>query len=461
MNVTSIWLIINARRSLFLSVLLPLLVAVLVFSYSMPKTYLATTSLVIDTKTTDPVTGNAAPTGETALNILGTQLDIILSHTVSLKVVDRLKLIDDPYFKKQFSTDARGQAALRDVIAYYIAERLSASLSSKDSNVINIVYSNSDPATAANFANAYADSFIQTSLELREDPARREAAWFEQQILALRLRVDSAQQRLLDAQRASSIVGTEDHIDVDTNKLTEISTQLVASQQVLYDSRNRLKQMNEALTNGTLDALPDIINNDHLQTLKTDLARAESTFAEIASRYDQKHPQYLSAQATVKSLEGKVASEIEAVRGSIEQTAEISQRQVTELQHALDEQKATLLNAKRQHDSLEVLNHELQSAQAAYDSGMQRASDVRLASELNQSSIAVLTPAVPPVRASRPKPLLYFLLALVLGSLLSVGICLSVEIADRRIRSAEDVAHGSHLEVLAEVPRIRMQFKQL
>jgi chain length determinant protein EpsF len=452
MNLSTIWLILTARKRLFLAVLTTVLLIVVAICLLMPKTYVSGTSLVIDTKTTDPVTGAAGPPGDLSATVLATQLDIILSHNVALKVVDKLNLTHDPYFIKKFNDAATGKTEIRDWIAYKIADDVVASPSSKDSNVINIDYPARDPDIAAQMANAYAEAYIQTSLELREDPARRQSNWFDQQTLALRQRVDSAQQRLLEAQMKSSIVGTEEHIDVDNAKLTEVSTQLVAAQQVLYESQTRLKQMNEALAKGKLDALPDILNNELLQTLKTDLARAEGNFAEISARFDHNHPQYLSAEATVKSLRSKLASEVEAVRGSIEQTAQISQRQVEQLQRALDQQKQTVLGAKRQHDALEVLNRELQSAQTAFDAGMQRASQVRLASELNQSSIAMLNFAVPPLKPSRPKPVLYLAIGLAFGVLLAAGISLAVELGDRRVRSRADIIDYTGLTVLSVVP---------
>jgi polysaccharide biosynthesis transport protein len=455
MNLSTIWLILTARKRLFFAVLGGVVLIVLAVCLIMPETYISGTSLVIDTKTTDPVTGTPGPPGDVSATVLATQLDIILSHNVALKVVDKLNLTSDPYYIRKFGDATAGKTGFRDWIAYRIADSVVASPSSKDSNVINIEYPAEKPGSAAQMANAYAEAYIQTSLELREDPARRQAGWFDQQTLGLRQRVDAAQQRLLDAQLKSSIVGTEDHIDVDNAKLTEVSTQLVTAQQVLYDSRNRLKQMNDALAKGKLEALPDILNNELLQTLKTDLARAESNFAEVSARFDHNHPQYLSAEATVKSLRSKLAKEVEAVRGSIEQQAQISQRQVDELQQALDQQKQTVLGAKREHDALGVLNRELQSAQTAFDAGMQRASQVRLASELNQSSIAMLNIAVPPTKPSRPKPLLYMVLGLTFGTLLAAGISLVVELGDRRVRSRSDVSDFAGLLVLSVVPRLR------
>jgi chain length determinant protein EpsF len=452
MNLSALWLTVWSRRRRFAVVFFSVLALVVAVTCVMTPVYLGEAFILVDTKSTDPVSGNAVP-GELSATILATQTDIITSRNVGQKVVDKMDLTKDPYYLAKFTSATHGVGSAREWLAEYVADKVTV-VPSKDSNVLEIDFPARDADLAAKLTNAVADAYIQASLELAADPASRQSAWFEQQKQELRQRVDLAQQRLADAQRKSSIVGTTAHIDVDNAKLTEISTQLVTAQQTLYDSRTRLRQMNDALAKGELATLPDILGNPLLQTLTTDLARAESSFADISSRYDRAHPQYLSAQAAVKALRDKLNTEIEAVRGSIEQTAQISQRQVSQLQAALDQQKQTVLDLERQHDVLDLLNHELESATAEYDAAMQRANQIRLVSQLNQSTVAILSRAVPPFKPSRPRPLLYLAIGMFLGVTLAVAVCLTAEIRDRRLRSRADMMEMTDLLVLSEIPRL-------
>ena len=453
MNLSAIFLILRGRQKLFLAVLGSVLLLTLAVSLIMPKTYLGEASLVINTKSTDPITGSPIPGVDTSSTILATQTDVITSRNVALKVVDKLNIAKDPEYLKKFTDATDGIGSARNWLADYLSGYVTV-VPSKESDVLTIDFPAHTPEAAAAFANAFADAYIQTNLELAADPARRQSQWFEQQTSELRKRVDTAQQRLSDAQRKLSIVGTESHIDVDTTRFTEVSTQLGIAQQALYESRTRLKQINEAIAKNQLGALPDILGNPLLQTLKTDLVRAESNFADVSSRYDRNHPQYVSGEAAVKSLRQKLASEVETVRGSMEYNAQIAQKQVTQLQAALDQQKQTVIGAKREHDTLDVLNHELLSAQSEYDAAMTRANQVRLAGELNQSNIALLNSAIQPFKPSRPKILLYMVIAFFFGSCLASGICLAAEARDRRVRTRNDIIGFSDLLVLAEVPKL-------
>jgi len=79
---------------------------------------------------------------------------------------------------------------------------------------------------------------------------------------------------------------------------------------------------------------------------------------------------------------------------------------------------------------------------------------VRLEGQLDQSSIAILNPAIAPLYPARPRIALNLIIALVLGSFLGVGAALAVELFDRRVRSREDLEVAGDTILLATIPRL-------
>src|SRR5262249_37724116 len=151
------------------------------FSLLKHKTYLAEVEVVVDAKSTDPVTGSALPQ-QGQSNIQATQADVISSRTVAFKATDRLHLAANPTLRQQFADDPdAATGSIRDWIADRLLDKLTVR-SSRDSNVISISFEAKTPPQAARIANAFADSYIQTSVELRSDPAKRQALWFDDQL---------------------------------------------------------------------------------------------------------------------------------------------------------------------------------------------------------------------------------------------------------------------------------------
>jgi chain length determinant protein EpsF len=444
--------LLRARRRLFWTVFGPIMAAAIAITAILPKAYVGEVQVIVDSKASDPITGLVMPQLLESAN-LATQIDVITSHNVAVKVVDALHLASEPGLQAQFHDETDGEGSIRDWLADKLSGRLEVK-PSRQSNMITIRFLAASPEFASRGANTFADAYIQTSMELTADPARRQSSWFDSQIRVLRSNVETAQRRLSEFQRQEDILAGDDHLDVETAKLAELTTQLVGAQATMYDAQTRLRQMNQALARNELDELPDILGNPLLQSMKVDLTRLQGTLAQTAQRFDHNHPQYISAAAQVSALQAKLAAELATAKGSINQAAEIAQRRAAELQRAVDAQKARILGLKRRHDSLDVLKHDVDAAQHAYDAAGQRASEVRLQGQLDQSNIAVLNAAIPPLKAARPRWWLNLLIGFVLGMTFALGSVLISELRNRRVRSREDLTRYADLVVLAELPHI-------
>lgn len=458
MTIRQLLQVLWGRRVLFVTVFLIVVALGAAVTAIWPRKYLGEVSVVVDSKSTDPVSGQAQA-AELLASTMGTQVDVIMSHNVALKVVDKLKLASVPEFQVRFREATDGVGSIRD----WLADRLIKLLEvqpSRDSHVINIDVYATDPTLAADLANAFGDAYIQTSLELKMDPSKRQASWFDDQMATLRKSLQDAQSKLSEYQRSKNVAGTNDQIDIENARLAELSNQLIAAQATMYDRQNRLKQMTQALQRDELKELPDLLGNGLLQQLKAQLVQSESNLAQLAERFGKKHPQYISAAAQTAALREKLTAEINIARGSISQAAQLSTRQEAELRAAMDKQRDRILHLKHEHDELDVLKHEVEDRQRAYDAGLQRAAQVRLESQLDQSNIAVLNPAFPPVAPARPKVLLNVALAIFLGLIFGVSVVVSKEMADRRVRSSGDLTDLAGVVVLAEIPKAVLTRRQ-
>jgi polysaccharide biosynthesis transport protein len=349
--------------------------------------------------------------------------------------------------REQFQDDTGGQGSIRD----WLADKLLLKLDvrpSRESNVIGINYHAADAQFAATLANAFAEAYIQVALELKMDPSRRQATWFDEQVKALRIALEKTQKRLSDFQRDKGIAGADARLDVENARLAEISNQLVAAQGATYDSTARVRQLNQVSGQKRLQELPDIIGNTLLQSMKADLVRAQGKLAITAQRYDRNHPEYQNAAAEVAALENKLSVEIDTAKGAIGEAAKLATQREEELRQAVERQKARILELKQARDEQDVLAREVDNSQHAYDAAVQRTSQVRLESRLDQSNIAVLNAAVPPLLPTWPKIFLNLILALLLGTLFGIGAALLAELRDRRVRTRTDVGD---VPVLAEI----------
>jgi chain length determinant protein EpsF len=444
MNFTQFLLILNARKGVILGVLLFTVALTATVSLLLPKEYTATTTLIIDSKSKDSITGQMLPS-QMFPGYMATQIDIINSSQVANRVVRDLKLAENPATREQFLQATQGQGTIEQWLADLLLQKISAE-PSRESSIISIGFSGSDPRFAAIVANAFAKSYIETNLDLRVAPAKLTAAWYDEQIVQLREKLDQAQQKLTAYQREKGLVESEERLDVETRRMADLAGQMVAAQSASFDASSRTRDSG---------SLPEVTNNPVVQSLKAQVAQGEGRLAEMAKRIGANHPDFLRVQAEVNSYKAKLAAELNTATRGVGATAGAARQRFSELSGAFERQKAKVLALKQQREEATLLARDLENAQRIYDSALQRYGQSRMEAQSTQTDIAVLNPAVAPTKASKPRLMFNLLLAVFFGTLLGVSLGFLVELLDRRVRSGQDIVAGLEIPVLAEVSKNR------
>ena len=450
MNFTQFLLILNARKWIILGVLLFTVAATAAVSLLLPKEYTATTTLIIDSKSKDPFTGQLLPS-QMFPGYMATQIDVINSSQVASKVVSDLKLADSPGTREQFMAATEGKGTIEQWLGNLLLQKLNAE-PSRESSIISLSFSGADPRFAAVVANAFAKSYIETSLDLRLAPAKQTAEWFDQQIVQLREKLDQAQQKLTAYQREKGIVESEERLDVETRRMADLAGQMVAAQSAAFDASSRTRDSAN---------LPEVTNNPVVQGLKAQVAQGEGRLADLAKRVGANHPEYRRTQAEVNTYKVKLATELNTATRGVGATSSAARQRVKELSAAFEQQKTKVLGLKQQREEATLLARDLENAQRIYDSALQRYGQSRMEAQSTQTDIAVLNPAFPPTDPSKPRVLFNVLLAVFFGTLLGVSLGFLIELLDRRVRSGEDISTVLDIPVLAEVTKKGRRLEKL
>ncbi|NBX21579.1 MAG: chain length determinant protein EpsF, partial [Betaproteobacteria bacterium] len=322
-----------------------------------------------------------------------------------------------------------------------------------ESNVISINYTGADPEFAAAVANAFAQAYMDVNLDLRVAPARQFAAFFDEQTKAARGKLEAAQQALSDYQQANGITSADERMDFETAKLNETSSQLTGVQALTTDSSSK-RQTAKA------DTIAEVMQSPLINGLKADIARLEAKLNESSGNLGKNHPQIQRTEAELATLKAQLDAETRKITASIDTTYQVGKQREAQLQGALAAQKARVLQLNKQRDELNVLRRDIESAQRAFEIVSQRASQTNIESQTNQTNIAVLNPASPPPTPSKPRVLINVLASVFLGTLLGVGLALTLEILNRRVRSTEDLVEALELPVLGAISSASGMFKR-
>ncbi|WP_305821848.1 chain length determinant protein EpsF [Massilia brevitalea] len=445
MHLYQFLLLLLARRKLILATLCTTILLALGWSLVQGKTYTATTSVLLNYKGVDPLTGLTMP-GQLLPGYMATQIDIISSKNVALRVVERLRMASNPAVIAQFQEATEGRGTVRDWLADLLLRKLDIK-PSRESSVVEISFKGADPGFAAAVANAFAEEYQNVSVRLKTEPMKKASSYFNEQTRQLRDNVETAQARLSKYQQDKGIVSLDNNrVDIELSRLSDLSSQLVAAQTLALEATSR-----ERMAGGGNAQSPDVANNPLIQNLRVSLSAAEAKLAESSARYGRNHPAYQAASAEVGKMRSDLNAALATVSRSVGGNAQVLRQREEDLRNALAAQKAKVLELNRTRDELGVLLKDLDSAQRAFDAASGRFSQTRIEAQSEQSDIAVLNPAVPPAEPSGPRILLNTLVAVLLGTVLGVGLALLLELLNRPVRSSGDVQELLGIPVLGTV----------
>lgn len=224
---------------------------------------------------------------------------------------------------------------------------------------------------------------------------------------------------------------------IDTNSELNVDPARRSSswlEEQLKKLRNDVQQAQAKLTayqqkSGVIGASGERLDTEtqRLAELTTQLTAAQAQIFEAQSRQlGENHPQYQRARMREEALRRPVA-----------------------------EQKAKILQLRKQYDDIAMLAHEVESAQRAYDAALQRYNQTSLESRFNQTNASILNKAFVPMRPSSPMVAVNLGVALVLALLLGAGLALGRELADRRVRTARDIKLDLGLPVVGVLQKAR------
>lgn len=448
MSIDSFFRILRARWITIAGITLVALVIVAAVTHQTPRSYTATTELIVDGRAQDPISGQSLP-ARAMSGYIATQADVIRSRTVAQKVIDQQALAEDPGLQRHFKADTGNETLPSNAwLLSYLRKGLTVA-PRRDSMVLDVAFNAEEPILAARLADAFAQAFIQTNLELRTDPAKQTNQWFDQQLSSLRASLMDKQNALVSFQEEHGILASSDRLDLETAKLTELSSMLVAVQGQRLESESRSNQVSGS-SRGELPA--HVLENPQIQKLSTDLAQARARLSDVGAQLGSNHPQYRQAQREVDALSSQLNQALKLIGGNLRSTAELFKSREEQLQAELAAQKEQVLQLSRIRNEMDLLRKEADSAQTAYDAALARATQTHLESRSALTDVAILNTASIPSRPTHPNTALNLVLAIALGLLLGTALALCQEWLDRRVRSPEELETRLGLPVLACIP---------
>jgi chain length determinant protein EpsF len=436
MSITQYLRILWARRWVVLALFVLVAGGGIVHTLMQPKRYVAEVSMLVEMRQ-DPILGVVAP-GLAQPAFMATQIEMIKSDRVAGHVAKILGVDKSESAIQAWRRDTDGKVPIETYFGGLLLNGLTVE-PARGSNFINISYAAADPKFAAAAANAFSRAYLDVAVEMRVEPAKQYASWFDAQSKVLRSDLEQAQARLSKYQQEKGI--TDERLEQEQARLNNLIGQLTAAQAERADATSRL-----GVSGG--DGSPDVQQSPSVQAIRSQIATTQNRITEISTVVGSNHPQRLALESQLAEQRQQLAAEIRRVAGSTAATSRASTRKLAELQTMVEEQKTRVLGLRSSRDDIQVLVRDVENAQRAYENARSKLSQLSLESQTNQHDVRVMSSATEPIAPSRKEMIKRLIMSLAAGAVVGLGVAFGLELLDRRVRGPEDMMAVEGVPVL-------------
>ncbi len=464
-NLRQYWRTVQKRRTTVLSIVLVTFTVAAIATWRQKPVYRAESLLEIQKENANiPTVEELFQLENVSDNYLETQYKILQSETLARRVIDELHLERDSEFNppKDGWLHAKAHASLRTStprvdpdVEQTVLRKFKDKLSIdpvRRSRLVQISFESEDPQVAAQVVNALSDNYIQGNLENRWTAAQKASQWLSDQLQSFKAKLEKSEDDLQEyAQRNGLLfLQTEkgDTENIVNERLRQLQDELTKAQAERY-TKESLYRLTEA---GDYSALPGVFDNRLLQELTARLEDLERQKAALSPTFTNDYPKMKAIQSQIDEVNHRLDEERKRAAQEIVDDYEAATRREGLVHDAFEQQQAQANQVAGRTVQYNILKREVDTNKQLYEGLLQRLKEAGVSAAMNASNINIVDAAVAPTRPVRPRPLLNFSAALLLGLACGIGVAFLQEHLDNTLKNSEDIERVLRVPALGLIP---------
>ncbi len=410
--------IVRDRSKLFLALVLAVLIATLVVTLRTPPLYMATATVLIDTRSQRLLDSQAVLSGLPAdAATVDTEVELLRSRQLADRVVRALRLDEDAEFDATGRELSPGEvASLRrhEAVVDAVQRRLEISRVGL-TYVMNIGFNSSDPEKAARIANAFAETYLRDQQEAKLDATQQANGWLGERLDALRAEVIEGETAVEQYRSANGLMSASG-ATLTEQEISGYNTQLATVRAQQAEDEARLSTARAQLADGsTGDDVGEALQSTVVQQLRTRRAEVSGRVADLTSRYGPRHPDRQRAEGELADVDAQIQAEIVRIVSNLEARVQVARQRTASMQASLGGARRTLALNNSAGVRLNELERNAEASRTLYQALLDRYKQTTSQAGLATSDARIVSRATVPVDPTSPDIGVNLMLGLILA----------------------------------------------
>jgi succinoglycan biosynthesis transport protein ExoP len=323
------------------------------------------------------------------------------------------------------------------------------------SRLIRIVYTSTDPALAAEAANAMAELYIEGQKKAKGLATSEANSWLDQRVHEVHQKVIKAQQKRDEFRRKAGIIQLGD-LSINGEQLAALNSRLVEARTVRQQVEARHAQVAKLTRSGApLESVPEVLSSALIQTLRLQEIETERKIAELATQFRDGHPKMVLAKAELADVRAKLQAEVKKIASQLQHEVDLARSTEASLQAELARLQQTLEEQNDAQVTLDMLETELQASKQMYETLLGRYKETEVQDDsIQRQDARIISAAIPPGGPFYPQKKLLVGVAFAASLVLGIILAISIELLDYGFRSLSQIEGLTGLPMLGMVPLI-------
>jgi len=439
------------------------------FAFTMTPVYRANATVVVGLKTPEVFSGEQVMALDSEReNYYKTQTAMLKSRSLAKTIIQKLNLDQSPEFNRKASfidwspivdeikslltqiglgknspeLEAQKKDPYFELINKFLL-RLKINLI-EGSHMVEIGFEGYSPPVVAEIVNTFTDEIIQRNIDFRSSAVGADSKeWIQESLVDLKKKIATSENALI-AFKKNRDIRTEDieSYDKDVREARSEEKRLNA---LISQLRNKQDPVE------ALQSIPDSVKSRSVHKLIEEYSTAKKQFIEFSKKYKPQHPEIISLNSTLKSLEEKFPAEINRLIKSIELDYKVAQENVKSAQRALESQKSLMRKLGEEDYEFNALKNEFDSYNQLYNDLLVQFQKISISSSSQGSDYRIVDRAEIPSNPIKPRKGFMIFLSLFFGFLGGSVVAYTLEANQNSLITAKDIEREFPLPFLGTI----------
>ncbi len=383
-----------------------------------------------------------------SLDALKSMAEGIRDGTVILRVVDRLKLREDPSFLPG-RTGGYADAELVEIIGRNVSAELR-----RGTRLIDVSVKDRSPERARAMTAAFIEEFQNLIREQNRLSAEKSRATLEEEAKAQLARVHSAEEALQQFRRQHAEVALDENRDLTSTKLEDLDKLLSGAANDVLLRRAEFEQY-QSIPKGEIERVFEIGEfgtQEHVQKLILARNQKRAEFVRIKDQFSPTHQTYRAYEGDLRGLEEEVKLVAQGIGESIEKGYHRAVEHEKTLRETVQQQKLKLIEVDGIMKEFRTHLRAVDAASDTYERLLERINDTDVTRGIDETVVRTFSEPLLSAKPVSPKKTLTVGAAGVFGTIVGLAVVIFIGLLDRTLHSRKQVESTLGLAVLSEIP---------